>query len=213
MSKKRVACNFCKVFFGHLMALKMKNLTLKIADIARLKSIEATLFKNAPLTSEDQFYLADIISRMPTTEDLLAERIPLDAPIEVTAWDMDKTDSSLEKWRKLFAVPIGWDYTGFCYPVPETDRLMLEKNVIMIAQFAPSMTHNLNHEKRCYEVLLKDNGMAVFELPTLEDVQFYPELYNFKGSWKEAYLLLIETLKKGWPMEEFPEELQQFLKK
>lgn len=85
----------------------------------------------------------------------------------------------------------------------------------MFAWFAPSYAYNsakTAHDP-AYEVQLKGDGTASFELPTLQDAQRYPELYNFRGSWKEAYLLLIETLKNGWPMEEFPEELQQFLKK
>jgi hypothetical protein len=60
---------------------------------------------------------------------------------------------------------------------------------------------------------LKDDGSAKFWFPTFEDAEQYPELFNFRGTWKEAYLLLIETLKNGWPMEEFPDELKLFLKK
>jgi hypothetical protein len=97
--------------------------------------------------------------------------------------------------------------------VVEEDKVMLSKNVIVITQFAPSMSRNLDTSKRGFELWFKDDGMALFWLPTLEDAEKYSDLYNFKGSWKEAYMLLLETWKKGWPMEEFPEQLRLLLKK
>lgn len=84
----------------------------------------------------------------------------------------------------------------------------------MKAVFAPSLAYLTDRKaSEGYEIRFKGDGTARFWFPTFRDVEAYPELYSFKGSWKEAYLLLIETLKKGWPTEGFPEELRQFLKK
>lgn len=189
----------------------MKNLTLTISNISYLQTIQSRLAKNKPISTVDKAFLAEFLAQLPTADTLMIDKIPLDKTFNVTFWDHSK--ENLRCWVELFAQTPGWDYTAFCYMTAETDRDMLSKNVIAIAQFAPSMSHNLDNKKRAYEVWLKDNGSAVFYLPTLEDAEKFPDMYNFKGTWKEAYLLLIETLKKGWPMEEFPEELQQFLKK
>ena len=191
----------------------MKNLTLTISDVARLNSIQKHLVDDKPISNADRVYVAEILAQIPTVEAVLTNKISLDETFEVYAWDTEKLETNTEKWRKLFGQTPGWDYTAYCYLVVQEDRDMLNKNVIAIAQFAPSMAHNLDTSKRGYEVWLKDDGSALFWLPTLQDAEKYPELYNFRGTWKEAYLLLIETLKKGWPMEEFPEELLPFLKK
>jgi hypothetical protein len=193
--------------------MTMKRITLTISEIDRLNSIQNLLSRNKSVSTEDKVYLAEFLNQIPTVQSLLADKTPLSEAFEICVWDMHQLEVSMEKWRKLFAKTPGWDYSSFCYLVVQEDKTMLSKNVIAIAQFAPSMAYNLDASKEGYEVWLKDDGTALFFLPTLADAEKYPELYNFKGSWKEAYLLLIETLKKGWPMEEFPDELKPFLKK
>ncbi len=190
----------------------MKKLTLTIANINILNTIQIKLSKPQPLTKDEQKYLSCFLAQIPSSKELLLNNVPLDAQFEVNPWDSDKLEVDLEKWIKLFNGIPGWDYCPFCRLVSNDDIEMLSKNVIVIVPFAPSMAYNTICQEG-YKVLLKDDGSAIFRLPALKDAEQYPELHNFKGTWKEAYLLLIETLKKGWPMEEFPEELQQFLKK
>jgi len=193
----------------------MQTLTLKIKDIDGLNSIQKKLSEQKPLTKKQQDILSVFLAQLPPTNTLLIERTPLDEQFETQAWEMEKFDEYLEQWEKLFGNLPGWDYCPMCYSVDTDNPEMLRKNVIMIAVFAPSYTYNCvrSSDERGYEVWLKDDGTAQFQVPTLADAEKYPELYNFKGTWKEAYYLLIETLKKGWPMEEFPEELLPLLKK
>ncbi|QKJ32465.1 hypothetical protein HQ865_22765 [Mucilaginibacter mali] len=191
----------------------MKTATLTISDISRLEAIQHRLVDNKPISKLDKEYLADFLAQLPAVNQLLLEKAPFDETISVGLLATGHIEMELEKWRNLFESLPGWDYAAHCYFVDQEDKGMLGRNVIAIAQFAPSISYNLDTTKEGYEVWLKDDGTAEFYLCTLEDAKSWPELYNFKGSWKEAYLLLIETLKKGWPMEEFPEELLPLLKK
>jgi len=193
----------------------MQTVTLKIKDIQILNDIQKSLSERQPLTEKQQAALSYFLSRLPQTDTLILECTSLDEEFGVQLWEVGKIDDHLEQWKKLFGNLPGWDYCPICVVVDNDNPEMLRKNVLVIAVFAPSYAYNCirSSEERGYEVWLKDDGTAQFHVPTLADAERYPELYNFKGTWKEAYYLLIETLKKGWPMEEFPEELLPLLKK
>lgn len=193
----------------------MQTLTLKIKDIQNLNEIKKSLSDKQPLTEKQQTNLIHFLSQLPQTENLFLEQTSLDEQFDARLWEVGKIDNHLDQWERLFGNLPGWDYCPICAVVDNDNVEMLRKNVIMFAVFAPSYAYNCirSSEERGYEVWLKDDGTAQFHVPTLTDAEAYPELYNFKGTWKEAYYILIETLKKGWPMEEFPEELLPLLKK
>jgi hypothetical protein len=191
--------------------MTMKKITLTIKDIDLLKSTQKSLLDSRILTLEQQIHLSQFLSQIPTSENFLLDKIALDELIEVHVWDMDNLQGQLEKWRRLFGNIPGYDYVS-SWMVQQGEVDLLNKNVILTVDFAPSASYNASHLDGFY-IYLKDDGTARFQLPTLQDAEQYPELYNFKGTWKEAYLLLIETLKKGWRMEEFPEEFERLLKK
>ncbi len=192
----------------------MKNLTLTTKDIGRLNSICDSIKDGIQIRVNDKIFLADFLTQIPSINDFLIEKVPFDQNFEIGLWDSSKIESNLKRWQKLFGNLPGWDYCPFCFAVDEDNPELLKENVVLVAWFAPSYSYNTirSSKDRAYEVWLKDNGTAIFQLPTLADAEKYPVLYNFKGSWKEAYVLLIETLKKGWPMEEFPEQLLSLLK-
>jgi hypothetical protein len=189
----------------------MKQLTLTVSDIARLNSIQNRLVNYKTISKTEKLYLAQILAQIPSLKVLLSNKVAIQETFDVKA--LDQQEKNIQRWVALLNTGPGWDYAPFCYLVVEEDIAMLSKNVIIITQFAPSMSRNLDTSKRGFELWFKDDGQALFWLPSLEDAEYYPDLYSFKGTWKEAYLLLVNTWKKGWPMEEFPEELQQFLKK
>jgi len=193
----------------------MSALTITIKDIDALNNIQKKFLEYQPITTREQSILGKFLSQIPPTSTFLSKKISFDENITVSLWTVSLVQSNLKRWQSLFANLPGWDYCPFCYIVDDETPELLQKNVIIVAWFAPSYAYNsIRSEKnRAYEVWLKDDGTALFQVPTLKDAKLYPKLYNFKGSWKEAYLLLIETLRKGWPMEEFPEELKPFLKK
>ena len=191
----------------------MKALTLKTKDIQILSEIQKNLSEQQYLTEEQQNFLSNFIANLPSPNFTLIERTPLDELCKVIIWDMEEIQSHLHKWEKLFSNLPGWDYSPLCifYDGDAVDQL--KDGIIMAVVYAPSMSYNIQKGREGYEVHLKDDGTAKFWFPNFEDAEQYPELYNFKGSWKEAYYLLVEILKKGWPMEEFPEELLPLLKK
>jgi len=190
----------------------MKHLKLSVKNIDRLNLIQTLLSASKPLSAADQIFLAKFLSQLPSTQQLLSEKMHLNAEIGISLLTMLKINKGLENWKQLFTNLPGWDYCPHCFFVNYEVPDLLKKKVIISAWFAPSYSYNRLKDRPC-EIWLKDDGTALFQLPTLQDAEQYPELYNFKGTWKEAYYLLIETLKKGWPMEEFPDELKQFLKK
>ncbi len=191
----------------------MKAITFTISDISRLNSLQNRLADNKRISTVDKMFLAEFLAQIPRDKTLLTERVPLNEMFSIKVWD--KHDKDLQYWVTLFENLPGWDYCPFSFLVDNDNINLLKENVVIVAWFAPSYSYNsIRSEKDCaYEVWLKDDGTAVFQLPSLQDAEKYPELYNFKGTWKEAYYLLIETLKKGWPMEEFPDELLPLLKK
>jgi hypothetical protein len=192
----------------------MKHLTFTVTDIQRLNSIKTLLYNKQSLTTVEQEYLLDFLIQVPTPNTDLLKDIALDEPIEVRVWDVIKIDEVLKKWRMLLMTLPGFDFAPFVEIIDQTSAPRLfHKNIILSGWFSPTLAHNEFEGSEPFEIHLKDNGTASFWFPTFEDAEQYPELYNFKGSWKEAYLLLIETMKKGWPMEEFPKELLPLLKK
>ncbi|MDB5124820.1 MAG: hypothetical protein JWP94_2949 [Mucilaginibacter sp.] len=190
----------------------MQTRTLKIKDIEILNNIQKSLLKAEQLSKEQQQSLLELLSQIPRSNQLLAEKIPLEKSLRVNLLSIQEIDIIVKNWISLFNNIPGYDYAPCCLLVLGNEKLLRE-NVIVTASFAPSMAYNLLEDEEGFELYLKDNGTASFQLPSLEDAEQYPELYNFKGTWKEAYLLLIDTLKKGWPMDEFPEELLPLLKK
>lgn len=193
----------------------MQTLTLKVRNIQVLKQIQKNLSERLPLTERQQNFLSDFLVQLPQANTLLLEKIAIDEPLEMNLWDVGKIETKLDKWVDLLNNLPGWDYCPFSFLVNNDNPDLLKKDVVIVAWFAPSYSYNSirSEQERAYEIWLKGDGTAIFQLPTLEDAEQYPDLYNFKGTWKEAYYLLIETLKKGWPMEEFPEELLPLLKK
>ncbi|QTE35869.1 hypothetical protein J3L18_22355 [Mucilaginibacter gossypii] len=196
----------------------MKQISLLITDIDQLIAINSKLLMGEALTPTDLQSLTSFLSNLPNVENLLTDNVALDLPLSILLWDTDKIDAILDQWEVLFKNIPSYNNSTLCIRTNNKEAVLLNLNTLIVTMFSPSLSYAMDLENIAinhggFEVHLKDDGSAKFNLPTLQDAEAYPELYNFKGSWKEAYYLLIETLKKGWPMEEFPEELQQFLKK
>ena len=190
----------------------MQTLTLTVKNLHILNTIRKNLENLVPLTLDEEIFLGELLGQFPTDDDIISEQIPLDDAFEINVWNTQAIEVQLKKWESLFKNIPGYNYCPLCLRTWD-DAKLLRKRVILEAHFAPTMAYNLADGDAGYQVHLKDDGTATFWLPTLDDAEKYPELYQFKGTWKEAYLLLIKTLQKGWPMEEFPEELQKYLPK
>jgi hypothetical protein len=189
----------------------MKPIALTISKIDLLNRINSKLTQEQILTKNERLYLLNFLSQLPTTQELLKNHIPTEGPIVIKTWETEKLEHTLQSWKILLDNIPGYDYVS-CWFVQQGERELLMQNIVMTLSFAPSMSYNHSNINPIW-LYFKDDGTANFNFEKLENVEEYPELYNFKGTWKEAYYLLIETLKKGWPMEEFPEELLPLLKK
>ena len=192
----------------------MNHLTIRISDFKLLNQINSKLKNHETLSQQEQLTLTRFLDQVPTPESELLKIIRFDKSIEVKFWNMARMEKVMRKWQRLFYNLPGFDHSpGSDIIDQHGDPRLFERNVILNITFSPTLSHNEFQNKDPFEIHLKDDGNAKFWFPTFEDAEHYPELFNFKGTWKEAYLLLIETLKKGWSMEEFPEELKPFLKK
>jgi hypothetical protein len=191
----------------------MKHVTLTITKIEHLIDLADKLKDKVDLEDEERDYIFNFLSMLPESQDLLIEKVPLMAEIPVNLWSAKKMKRELKTWQTLFKNLPWKKRRPRCEMTSEVDFDKLWRNVFMTGYFMPSMTYDMEIDNEQFELEIMDNGNAVFNFPSSSNALDYHGLYVFKGTWKEAYLLLIDTLKKGWPIEEFPEELKPLLKK
>lgn len=200
----------------------MKHLTVLLSDIERIDYLKTKLQNDKELDQDDKCWLLKLLNEFPPLEHLMMQRFPMDETMEVKLYDM--TDNELQQWKKLFFnIPGEGKFCGAGFTDSQTeDRKeyqylngyqLRDRNVLIEAEFAPSMGYTRQDPEKNipFRIHLIDDGTAYFLLPTVAEAKRFPDLYRFKGTWKEAYLLMIETMKKGWPQEEFPEELLPFI--
>ncbi|MBW4888462.1 hypothetical protein KXQ82_01995 [Mucilaginibacter sp. HMF5004] len=190
----------------------MKIISLTDEQHTHLKNLHNELLTSNSLTIADRECIIDLISPFLTSDNVIFTNNVPELPPQQDYTINEHIKMLLSDWKKLLLSLPGFDFCPTCYIVNDDAKEFLEKNIVMISEFSPTMSFNMKRDSG-FELRLKNDGTGDFWFPTFEDAKQYPELYNFKGSWKEAYDLLIETLKKGWPMEEFPEELLPLLKK
>jgi hypothetical protein len=206
----------------------MHTTTLKISDITSLNDIVIALRQGTVLTKKQKEILISFLNKLPPADKFLGEGIALDVPVmAVQLLNINRLTEVMEKWENLFLNLPGHDNAISCVYWYELESLAVyDDNIVLAVVFHPTMDDN----KRSFEkgdskendreiphpplhLYLMVDGTARFRLHTVYQAEKYHELYTFKGIWKEAYWFLIEIMRKGWPQEEFPEELQKFLPK
>ena len=196
----------------------MKTLTLLVKDAQVLNEIKIKLINQHRLSSIQHNILSSFLSHLPPTETLLSEKFLLsDEAFEIKVFDIEEIWPHLHKWIDLFnKLPKNWSrYPKAGWIDADKDGDVWARNAIIEIVFIPSLEYSKKNKKdnKIISLYLKTDGTAIFELYTIKDTENFPELYNFKGSWKEAYFLVVKTLQQGWPQTQFPVELKQFLKK
>ncbi len=192
----------------------MKYLALKINDIEFLNTIKKKLNSRTPLTSKEQRSLLQFLSHLPSSESLLAEHVELDKNIKITVFDMKEMWPHLNRWIELLRrLPKNnsqnYPSTGWVDASESPD--IASKNILIQTVFIPSLYYSQKEKNSTFTLNLKTDGSGEFKLNTIEDTENFPELYLFKGSWKESYYLLVRTLQHGWPQQKFPRELQKYI--
>jgi hypothetical protein len=185
----------------------MNTVILKIKDIESLNTIQQKLHSASHLgknlTKKEKEMLAAFLSGLPSANNLLSkdlgELTPFELSFEVKVWDLNPILPHLEQWRTLFSgfpSRSGPVQAKIVDSIEEDNADVVKENVIIESYFAPSLAHS--NKGRYISIFLKTDGTARFLFDTIEDLNDFPELYNFKGSWKEAYLIVTEILNKGW---------------
>lgn len=185
-------------------------------DIATLNQIQTKVWQKKRLSLEDRNLLESFLRNLPTTSDLLKEKFPLEEKFEIKVFDTKEMWPHMEKWINLFnSLPKNGDeyHPSAGWFDAEQDDTFWKRNVIIEAEFIPSIAFSKRKHFKTVGLNLKTDGTAFFNFDLVDDAKAFPELYQFNGSWKEAYLLAVRTLQQGWPQTKFPDEFEQFLKK
>ncbi|WP_144915182.1 hypothetical protein [Mucilaginibacter frigoritolerans] len=193
-------------------------LTLTVQNAAILKKAQNKIYNQKCLTSKERDVLGNFLTSLPSCETLLNEKFPLSEEFEIKIFDIEAIWPQLQKWIALFKnLPKNGNthYPNAGWIDAEEDKDFWRRNVIIKVAFVPSFQYSKKDEdeNKIIGLNLKTDGTAQFEFWMIEDAENFPDLYNFNGSWKEAYLLTVKTLQQGWPQTKFPKEFEQFLKK
>jgi hypothetical protein len=194
----------------------MSTITLTVQGIETLKRVQNKLYNRKRLSSDELNALDNFLTSLPPSESLLNEKFPLNESFEIKLFDIEEMWPQLDKWITLFnSLPKNGNpnYPHAGWIDAEEDKDFWSKNIIIEVAFIPSFAYSKRgkEENQVIGLNLKTDGSATFEFWFIEDAENFPELYNFKGSWNEAYLLVVKTLQQGWPQTEFPKEFEQFL--
>lgn len=193
-------------------------MTLSVNDIEVLNTIYNKLSSNLKLSRKDRTVLSEFLYGLPSINKILTERFPLNDLFEVELYSVEQMRPHIQKWIRLFnrlpreisrfGIHAGW-LDG------QEDDSFWETNVVIEGEFIPTQQLSTRKDDGCLSIgiILKADGTATFKFADLRLAERFTDLYNFNGSWKEAYLLVAKTLQQGWPQTKFPLEFEQFLTK
>lgn len=194
----------------------MPTLNLAVRDIAVLNAIADKIDHSKEITDDERQQLCIFLYGLPVTETLLQEKFPLEDEFEVNVFSIGEMKPHLEKWIQLFErLPNNGSsiYPSAGWVDGDNNPDFWRENRIIFASFIPSYKYSQLRDGLGLPLTLYliTDGTASVEIYTMEEAEMFPHLYKFKGSWKEAYLLVVKTLKEGWPQTKFPRELEQLL--
>lgn len=182
----------------------METCTLKISDLKILDKIRETLQAKKSLNAKQQDFLCLFLSQLPPAHSL-DQQFENDV-ISIQLFDLKGFKTELDKWFRLFkklpGKPIASNWKGIDYELADS-------KAIAVVDFEPTFNHFDNYLDS-FQLYLNADGTARFDRDAFFD---FPDLAHFNGSWKEAYLMIVSLMQKGWPQERFPEELEKLLAK
>lgn len=73
--------------------------------------------------------------------------------------------------------------------------------VQLYIEFYPNEEYFL--DRHLIELHFYKNGSAHFEISSINDPSYYPELWEFTGNWKQSITKLVNLMKIGWPKLDF----------
>src|SRR6185312_5032439 len=194
----------------------MTKLTLTVQDIEILKKAKDKIYHRKRLSSDESEILNNFLATLPPSETILNLKFPIDESFEFEIFDIAQMWPYLKKWidlfNKLFSKRKGLSGHA-CWISADDSEELVRKNIIITGSFIPSFAYSKKgkDENKIIGFNLETDGKAVLEVWKMEDARTFPDLYEFKGTWKESYLLIVKTLQSGWPQTTFPKEFEQFL--
>ncbi len=187
----------------------MNTLILTIKDLTIFKEIKKQIETEQPLTPEQKLELCFFLGQLPLLKDILSEKVITIDPIEIKLFDFNQMLPTLKNWVSIFKNLPGKNTSAI---ITELDSEILQKQgVILLCKFPPSIFYDA--KDKTIDVYLKTDGSALFKIETLEDFENFPDLYSFKGTWKESYKLAVRTALRGWPQDKFPIEFEKYIRK
>lgn len=201
-----------------IQTLIMKNhAVLHSDDWDSLINIQRKLALRLPLTQHELDTLAFFLGSLPPPEAFTFSEKDIPDTLGVTFVNDKELRELTDRWVMLFkklpysTTPI--DIGSWIDVVKSGNAsqvsLFIFNNTFIVVDFYPTPLYA--EQNICFEVVLRNDGSAIFEYSdemNEQEAQDFPLFGTFQGSWKEAYLLIIQTLLAHWPKEEFPKEFQ-----
>lgn len=185
----------------------MEPLLIKIKGVHTLKKIQQLIREDKPFSQEDKKCLLNFLAQIPTVDSFLTKGIEFNDRIEVKFIDTSELESKLLEWVALYRRLPGHDWCPNVSLVSFDDEELLQGNVAIEVEFAPTYKLNLLNIK--FILHLFYDGTAKFILPNIKEIKTYPELYSFFGEWKDAYLLISKIVTKGWLVPKIPFSIEE----
>lgn len=187
----------------------MNAIFLTIRDLTIFREIKKQIETEQPLSLEQKLELCFFLNQLPLVKDILSEKVIPINPIEVKLFDFNRILPTLKNWVSLFQNLPGKNTIA---TITVLDSEILQKQgVILLSKFPPTIFYDT--KDKTIDVYLKTDGSALFKIETLEDFENFPDLYAFRGTWKDAYHLAVKTVMRGWPQEKFPTEFEKYIRK
>ncbi|MEO6523800.1 MAG: hypothetical protein ABIN91_19105 [Mucilaginibacter sp.] len=187
----------------------MTTITLALRNAKILNAAQSKFLNRSKLSSRERAALNTLLSSLSFQDNAIEEGL------EIIIFDINEMRLHLETWIKLFnSLPNNGDeFFPYASLYDLSDTEYLNGNIGLVA-FIPTIFHNEKDGlEKIINIHLRVDGTAAFAFNNPDDAQNFPTLFNFSGSWKEAYLLTVKTLQQGWPQTKFPEELLPLLKR
>ena len=189
-------------------------LKLTEEDVSFLKKIKTKIYFAKALHTDEERRIESLFpKKVSIPNELPRKGSNFFNNLEIKTHSILTINKQLKKWCDLFNQLPNYGDTYFPSAWLNEDNCT-DKETIIIVAFIPSFMKSTQEGlNRIINIHLNIDFTANFVFNDMKDKKKFPELYKFKGSWKEAYLLVVKTLKEGWPQTEFPRELEYLLQK
>ncbi len=127
----------------------------------------------------------------------------LNQETKLSIWASESQSLNLENWEQLFGQLPGFKE---CIRVDSHE----DEDYSQMGAIYPTTIHRVK-DKLC-ELILRGDGSSTFMFSSTKEIKLPRALRYFSGKWSEAFKLMAQTLREGWPQQEFPKKFESLLK-